>query len=124
LAGGDPADLDEVRPVLELMSSEIRHFGPIGSGMAAKVINNAVAHAVMVVLVEAAALGATSGLEVDRLLDLLQDPEAGLLRPLTHRMRERVARADYSGGMPTDAARKDSTLALELAQTNGVPLFA
>lgn len=124
LAGGDPADLDEVRPVLELMSSEIRHFGPIGSGMAAKVINNAVAHAVMVVLVEAAALGATSGLEVDRLLDLLQDPEAGLLRPLTHRMRERVARGDYSGGMPTDAARKDSTLALELAQTNGVPLFA
>jgi 3-hydroxyisobutyrate dehydrogenase-like beta-hydroxyacid dehydrogenase len=26
--------------------------------------------------------------------------------------------------MPTDAARKDSTLALALAQANGVPLFA
>mgnify|MGYP001274333632 CR=1 FL=1 len=124
LAGGAEADLAELDPILKVMSSAVVRFGDIGAGMAAKVINNAVAHAVMVVLVEAAALGATSGLDMPKLLDLLQDPEAGLTRPLTHRMRERVATADYSGGMPTEAARKDSVLALELAQTNGVPLFA
>lgn len=124
LAGGDEADLAEIEPILAVMGSRVLRFGDVGAGMAAKVVNNAVAHAVMVVLAEAAALGVTAGIELDLLLDLLQDPEAGLTRPLTHRMRERVGIGDYAGGMPTEAARKDSTLALELAQTNGVPLFA
>lgn len=124
LTGGAAADLDEVEPVLRAMSGRIIRFGELGAGMAAKVINNAVAHAVFVVLAEAAALGTTSGIDVARVMELLADPEAGLTRPLTHRMQERVARAWYDGGMATDAARKDSTLALALAQANGVPLFA
>ncbi len=124
LTGGAEADLAEVEPILQAMSGRIIRFGELGAGMAAKVVNNAVAHAVFVVLAEAAALGATSGLDVDKVMELLGDPEAGLMRPLTHRMQERVARAWYDGGMPTDAARKDSTLALALAQANGVPLFA
>jgi 3-hydroxyisobutyrate dehydrogenase-like beta-hydroxyacid dehydrogenase len=124
LTGGAEADLAEVEPILAAMSGRIIRFGELGAGMAAKVINNAVAHAVFVVLAEAAALGATSGVDVAKVMDLLGDPEAGLTRPLTHRMQERVARAWYDGGMPTDAARKDSTLALALAQANGVPLFA
>jgi 3-hydroxyisobutyrate dehydrogenase-like beta-hydroxyacid dehydrogenase len=124
LTGGAESDLAEVEPVLKAMSGRIIRFGELGAGMAAKVINNGVAHAVFVVLAEAAALGATAGLDVAQVMDLLGDPEAGLMRPLTHRMQERVARAAYDGGMPTDAARKDSALALALAQANGVPLFA
>ncbi len=124
LTGGAEADLAAVEPVLAAMSGRVIRFGELGAGMAAKVINNAVAHAVFVILAEAAALAATSGVDVAKVMELLGDPEAGLTRPLTHRMRERVARAWYDGGMPTDAARKDSTLALALAQANGVPLFA
>jgi 3-hydroxyisobutyrate dehydrogenase-like beta-hydroxyacid dehydrogenase len=124
LTGGAEADLAAVEPVLKAMSGRIIRFGELGAGMAAKVINNAVAHAVFVLLAEAAALAATSGVDVAKVMELLGDPEAGLTRPLTHRMQERVARARYDGGMPTDAARKDSTLALALAQANGVPLFA
>lgn len=124
LVGGDTADIDRVRPVLEAFSGTIRPFGPAGSGMAAKVINNAVAHAVMVVLAEAGALAAATGVPRSQLVDLLSGPEAGLTRPLTHRFAERVLHTGYDGGMPTEAARKDSTLALALAQETGVPLFA
>jgi 3-hydroxyisobutyrate dehydrogenase-like beta-hydroxyacid dehydrogenase len=124
LVGGDTADIDRVRPVLEAFSRTVRPFGPLGSGMAAKVINNAVAHAVMVVLAEAGALAAATGVPRKQLVDLLSGPEAGLTRPLTHRFAERVLHTGYDGGMPTEAARKDSTLALDLAQDNGVPLFA
>lgn len=124
LAGGADADLDELAPVLSALGSETRRFGDIGAGMAAKVVNNAVAHAVMVVLAEAAAMSESNGIGLEPMLDLLQNPEAGLMRPLTHRMRERVMTDDFSGGMPTEAARKDSVLALELAQSRGVPLFA
>jgi 3-hydroxyisobutyrate dehydrogenase-like beta-hydroxyacid dehydrogenase len=124
LVGGTSEDLDAAADVFAALAPRVLHFGDVGSGMAAKVINNAVAHAVMVVLVEAGAMAAATGVALDDLASLLADPDAGLLRPLTHRFVERVMRADYAGGMPTDAARKDSTLALTLAQTSGVPLFA
>jgi 3-hydroxyisobutyrate dehydrogenase-like beta-hydroxyacid dehydrogenase len=124
LVGGDDTDIDAVRPVLDAMTPRQRRFGPLGSGMAAKVLNNAVAHAVMVVLVEAGAMAAATGVRGRDLADLLSAPDAGLTRPLTHRFVERILAADYDGGMPTDAARKDSALALELARDAQTPLFA
>jgi 3-hydroxyisobutyrate dehydrogenase-like beta-hydroxyacid dehydrogenase len=124
LVGGKAEDLDRAARVFEALAPRVLRFGDVGSGMAAKVINNAVAHAVMVILIEAGAMAAATGVAQDDLAHLLADPDAGLLRPLTHRFVERVLRADYEGGMPTEAARKDSTLALALAQTSGVPLFA
>jgi 3-hydroxyisobutyrate dehydrogenase-like beta-hydroxyacid dehydrogenase len=124
LLGGADADLDEVMPLLEVVATSTLRCGPLGAGMALKVINNAVAHAVMVVLAEAGALAAGSGVPRASLVELLAKPDAGLLRPLTHRFAERMLHTGYEGGMPTDAARKDSTLALALAQETGVPLFA
>lgn len=124
LVGGEHDVVDRVEPVLRAISGTVRRFGPVGSGMAAKVINNAVAHAVMVVLAEAGALAAATGVPGSALADLLGGPDAGLTRPLTHRFVERILRGDYDGGMPTEAARKDSLLALAMAQDNDVPLFA
>ena len=124
LIGGADADVAAARPVLDALAGRQKHFGPLGSGMAAKVVNNAVAHAVMVVLVEAGAMAKANGVSGSDLVELLGGDDAGLTRPLTHRFAERVMRGEYHGGMPTEAARKDSTLALELAQHTGVPLFA
>jgi len=124
LLGGDLDAVAAVQDVLDAIAPKQIHFGPLGAGAAAKVINNAVAHAVMVVVAEAGAMAKAAGVRADKLIDLLADPQMGLHRPLTHRYAERVAQGNYAGGMPLDAARKDSTLALALAQTLGVPLFA
>ncbi len=124
LVGGDDADVAAATPVLNALGRKTIRLGELGSGAALKVINNAVAHAVMVVLVEAAALAAACGVPRERLIDLLTGNDAGLTRPLEHRLMERVAQGDYQGGMPTEAALKDSGLALALARETGVPLFA
>jgi 3-hydroxyisobutyrate dehydrogenase-like beta-hydroxyacid dehydrogenase len=124
LTGGSQADVETARPVLAAMSRRFIHLGELGQGAALKVINNAIAHAVMVVLVEAAALAEAAGVDRSQLISLLQGDDAGLTRPLEHRLIERIARGDYEGGMPTEAARKDSTLALALAQSCRVPSFA
>lgn len=124
LVGGSDDTVAAVQPVLDALAPRMMRFGDVGSGMAAKVINNAVAHAVMVVLVEAGALANATGVSGTDLATLLTGPDAGLTRPLTHRYVERILRGDYEGGMPTEAARKDSTLALALAQASEVPLFA
>jgi 3-hydroxyisobutyrate dehydrogenase-like beta-hydroxyacid dehydrogenase len=123
LVGGEPADVEQARPVLAPMAKKIMHLGPVGAGMGAKVVNNAVMHAVMVVLIEAAALTAKLGIPMPTLVDLLQG-EDGLNRPLTHRVCERMMHGQYDGGMSVLNARKDSTLALEIAQQLGVPLYA
>src|SRR5579875_3669638 len=124
LIGGSDEDVALASPVLDALSQSQVRLGPVGSGMAAKVINHAVAHAVMVVLVEAGAMAAATGVPGKTMASLLAGPDAGLTRPLTHRFAERILNGDYEGGMPTEAARKDSLLALELARDSGVPLFA
>lgn len=123
LIGGDAAAIAQLRPVLDAITPNQLHLGEAGAGMAAKVINNAVAHAVYVLLAEAAAIGAANGIDIPTLVNLLSGPEAGLLRPLTHRIGERLHEHNFDGGMSVEAARKDSVLALQLAQSDGIPLF-
>ncbi|WP_287952333.1 NAD(P)-dependent oxidoreductase [Diaphorobacter sp.] len=122
--GGDPAAIARVQPVLDAIAAKQIYFGALGAGAAAKVINNAVAHAVMIVVAEAGAMATAAGVDCQKLIALLSDAQMGLHRPLTYRYAERIVNGDYAGGMPLDAARKDSVLALQLAQTLGVPLFA
>jgi 3-hydroxyisobutyrate dehydrogenase-like beta-hydroxyacid dehydrogenase len=123
LTGGDDESLRRADPVLRTLGARSWHFGEAGAGMAAKVVNNGVAHAVMVLLVEAAAMSRAAGVDPRQIADLLADPDAGLSRPLTHRLMERVFHADYEGGMPLEAARKDSHLAMQMAYDDGIPLF-
>lgn len=125
LVGGAASRISEAAHVLDVLGGAgWSRFGDLGAGMAAKVVNNGVAHAVMVVLAEAFAMSKAQGLDLADVASMLERPDGGLIRPLTHRVMERVATGSYEGGMPLDAARKDSTLALAMAQLSGVPLFA
>src|SRR4030095_15973174 len=116
-------DVAKAHPALEGMAEAIMHLGPVGAGMGAKIVVNAVVHAVMVVLIEAGTMATKRGLPMQTLVDILQRPE-GLIRPLTHRVQERIMPGNYTGGMSVSNARKDSTLALQTAQELGGPLYA
>jgi 3-hydroxyisobutyrate dehydrogenase-like beta-hydroxyacid dehydrogenase len=105
------------------MAASIMHLGPAGAGMGAKIVVNAVLHAVMVVLIEAGAMATKLGLPMQTLAEILKREE-GLMRPLTHRVQERIMHGNYAGGMSVSNARKDSTLALATAQELGIPLHA
>jgi 3-hydroxyisobutyrate dehydrogenase len=122
--GGSPEAIERAQPVLDAIATKQVYFGQLGAGAAAKVINNAVAHAVMVVVAEAGAMATAAGVDCQKMIAMLSDAQMGLHRPLTYRYADRIVKGDYAGGMPLDAARKDSVLALQLAQNLGVPLFA
>jgi len=124
LIGGADADVQRAKPVLNALTSRQTHLGPVGAGSAMKVINNAVAHAVYIVLAEANAMAGAAGIDVTTFVNLLRGADSGLMRPLTHRIGERLAQRNFAPGMRTDAARKDSVLALDMAQHFGIPLFA
>jgi 3-hydroxyisobutyrate dehydrogenase-like beta-hydroxyacid dehydrogenase len=123
LVGGEAEAVAQAHAVLEPMATAIMHLGPVGTGMGAKVVVNAVLHALMVVLIEAGAMANKLGLPMQTLVDILRREE-GLIRPLTHRVQERIMHGQYEGGMSVTNARKDSVLALAVAQELGVPLYA
>jgi len=122
LVGDSDKVFEKVLPILKGFSKEVQLMGTAGSGMAAKIINNGVAHAVMSVIVESSALGVKLGIDPESIYELLSG-ETALQRPLTHRYHERIQEGNFSGGMSTENAKKDSKLFLNLAQENGVPLF-
>jgi 3-hydroxyisobutyrate dehydrogenase len=121
--GGSEADKALARPILDLVGDGVYDLGTIGAGMGTKVVNNGVMHALMVVLIEAFAMSNKLGVPSQTMIDIL-NREEGLLRPLVHRVQERMQQGNYQGGMSVTNARKDSVLALETAQQLGVPLFA
>lgn len=123
LVGGSKADFDRAKAVLDSAAEKIFYLGPLGNGMRTKLVCNAVAHAVMVVLVEAAALAAVQDIPMDVFYELMCR-DSGLMRPLTHRFGERIFNQDFEGGMSTANARKDSALAVAVAKNLGVPIFA
>jgi len=123
LAGGEPQDLARARAVLDPVAERVFELGPVGAGSGAKVVNNGVMHALMVVLIEAAAMARKLDIPMATLIEVLSRAD-GVMRPLEHRVAQRMVNADYAGGMSVRNARKDSMLALETAQDLGVPLFA
>jgi 3-hydroxyisobutyrate dehydrogenase len=123
LVGGSEEDFSYARMILDPIATRIHFLGPVGAGSGAKVVNNGVMHALMVVLIEAGAMAGKLEIPMEKMIEILARPD-GIMRPLEHRLRDRVAHADYAGGMSVSNARKDSTLALETAQDLGVPLFA
>ena len=120
--GGDENAISEITDFLLTLGKEVNMIGELGTGMAAKVINNGIAHNVMVLIMEAASIGRKLGIEPDKIFGILKG-ETTFDRPLNYRYKELVQQHKYEGGMSTLNAQKDSTLILELAQQLKVPIF-
>lgn len=76
LFGGDPADLARCLPVLESFADPIIHVGPRGSALIAKVLNNGVVIANQAIAREAMELGASLGIDGDRLMEVFRHASA------------------------------------------------
>jgi len=118
--GGEAADLDQARPVLEAMGTTITHMGPIGSGQAAKAINQVMLAGTYVGVAEGVVLAIKAGLDVDRLVAALSGGAAQSW-VLANRSG-RMAANDYPLGFKVSLHRKDLGIALELARETGAAL--
>jgi 3-hydroxyisobutyrate dehydrogenase len=71
MVGGDPADLDRVRPLLALMGRNIFHVGGVGTGHAMKLVNNVVSAACLTATAEALVVGQRAGIDPARAVEIL-----------------------------------------------------
>jgi len=71
MVGGDGAALDKMQPVFRVMGSNIVHMGGSGSGVLAKLVNQALTGVHTLACCEALLLGARSGLSLEKLIPLI-----------------------------------------------------
>ncbi|MCS6779778.1 MAG: NAD(P)-dependent oxidoreductase [Geminicoccaceae bacterium] len=67
MAGGDAADLERARPVLEALAANLTHMGPLGMGQTAKIANQAIVGVGYLLMAEVLALVERAGLDASLL---------------------------------------------------------
>ncbi len=120
LVGANPADLEEVRPLLEKMGNTIIHVGEPGMGASLKIVFNLMVGQAMLAFAEGLALGEVLGISRERLLDLsLGGP---LVAPLLSTKRGKIESGDFEADFPLQWLRKDLHLAALTAYELGVAM--
>lgn len=71
MAGGSDAGFDKVSPLFDIMGQKAVHCGASGNGQAAKICNNMILGATMIVTCEAFALADKLGLERQKMFDVV-----------------------------------------------------
>ncbi|WP_323118897.1 NAD(P)-dependent oxidoreductase [Burkholderia alba] len=71
MAGGLPADVDAVRPLLGAYAARVTHLGDAGAGQTAKLCNQAIVTATVTAIAEAVGLAQASGIDAARLAEAL-----------------------------------------------------
>ncbi|HSV58735.1 MAG TPA: 3-hydroxyisobutyrate dehydrogenase [Variovorax sp.] len=120
MVGGEAADLERARPVLEKMGANIFHAGGAGAGQTAKICNNMLLGILMIGTSEALALGVANGLDPKVLSEIMRRSSGGnwaleKYNPMPGVMETAPASKNYAGGFGTDLMLKDLGLAQENA---------
>ncbi|MBI4607867.1 MAG: 3-hydroxyisobutyrate dehydrogenase [Candidatus Rokubacteria bacterium] len=128
MVGGDPADLEEARPVLSAMGSTIIHVGPVGTGEVAKLCNNLIAGVAMIAVCEAFRLAEGFAVDPKVLTEVIQKSSGHTwVMEHNHPVAGMVAKAassrEYAPGFMTDLMAKDLGLVVMAGREQRVPLF-
>lgn len=115
LVGAPDADLAKARPLLEIVSSSILHFGAVGTGTAFKLTNNLMGAVHIAALAEVAALADKLGLDKETLIAAIDSGPCAsphvkrLVRPMVE------GRLSDVPGLSIGLREKDSRYCLGLA---------
>lgn len=72
MVGGEPALFEQARPVFEAMGRTVRHVGPLGAGLAVKLVNNMIAIQTLPVVAESLRVGLEQGMPLATLVDVIR----------------------------------------------------
>ena len=127
MVGGEAADLDRARPLLECMGRRIFHAGAAGSGQLAKICNNMMAACGMIITAEAFALAKRFGMPAETLRDIVSVSTGGCFAltnypPVPGLLPNVPSSRDYTNGFAAALMLKDLRLAEQAGLDAGLPL--
>ena len=115
LVGGSEADLARATPVLSAMAATIIRVGDIGSGHAAKALNNLVSAATMSITVEALVLAEAFGITADTMTEVLNS-SSGRSNTSENKVAQFMTSGSFDSGFSLQLMAKDVGLAIGLAR--------
>ena len=122
MVGGEPAEFERARPLLETMGRLIVRVGELGHGQMLKLINNSLGAANAAAVAEALLLARATGIDLDALVEVTS---AGSGASAQLQMKSAPMRAhDYTTLFKTAHMLKDVRLCLQEAESAGVPFPA
>jgi 3-hydroxyisobutyrate dehydrogenase-like beta-hydroxyacid dehydrogenase len=121
MTGGDDADVERARPVLETMGRVVR-CGAIGQGMAMKLVLNGLGAHMLTGFVSLLVLGARHGLPARTMLDVIG--QGAFSSPLYAGKGARIVARDFRPDFSLALMLKDQELVLGAARELGVSLPA
>ncbi|MGX6509306.1 NAD(P)-dependent oxidoreductase [Rhodococcus sp. SJ-2] len=114
MVGGDAAAVEAVIPLLRATGSDIIHVGPVGSGHAAKALNNLMAANNMLIAAEALLVGRKFGIDPATLLGVI-NASSGRNQATEAKYEKFVLSRTFDSGFAARLMRKDIGIALDLA---------
>jgi 3-hydroxyisobutyrate dehydrogenase len=120
MVGGTPEAFAHAQPILSAMGKTITHFGPTGSGQAAKATNQIMCAGIIESVSEAMAFARAQGLPLDKIVDTL-GKGAGSSWYFVHRAPNMV-RGSYPAGFRVRLHAKDLGICRDMAARFGVAL--
>jgi 3-hydroxyisobutyrate dehydrogenase len=120
MVGGSAEAFERAKPVLSVLGKTVTHFGPTGSGQAAKATNQIMCAGIIEAVSEAMAFARAQGLPLDRVVDTL-GKGAGSSWYFVHRAPNMV-RGSYPAGFRVRLHAKDLGICRDMAARFGVTL--
>lgn len=120
MVGGDVADLDEARPILEAMGKTITHCGDHGAGQSVKLCNQICGALNLLGVCEALTLGQKLGVTPETIVQVISNG-AGNSWAMTN-LAPRINAGDFAPGFMIDTQQKDMRLVAAAAEEAAVPL--
>jgi len=120
MAGGDQGTIDRAEPVLQAMGKSIFRTGPLGSGHAAKALNNYVSAAGLAAAAEAVAIAERFGIDPNKLVDVL-NASTGRNNSTENKLKQFIISGTFNSGFSLALMAKDIRTADDLAHQLDVP---
>lgn len=123
MVGGAAADLDRVRPVLDVLGDSIFHVGDRpGDGDLAKTLNNLLSATNLTAAAEALSVGARSGLDVRTLVGCIA-AGTGASHAVESKIPAQILTGRFAAGFTIREYLKDLDIAVDVAASLGTPLL-
>jgi len=119
MVGGDPGVLDRARPVLQVMSREIRHFGPLGSGAKVKLLNNLLIGIQVASFAEMLALAERIGVDAQSVANFVSNGAPG--SPIVKTALQRISTGDFTPNFSVQLMAKDLAYASAEGESVSIP---
>jgi 3-hydroxyisobutyrate dehydrogenase-like beta-hydroxyacid dehydrogenase len=120
MVGGDDAAFARLRSLLGMMATDVTHCGPVGTGQAVKLINNALVFEHVAALAEMMVIGERAGVAPGVLLDAVSRGSGDSFVLRNHGTKAMLPRLYPEKSFSANYVLKDMAGVLELAAQTGV----